>query len=66
MIIIVDPPSGWRYGFPKVFDFKPSHTNLPGEEYDMELKEWFIDNGYPRKDVNLAVKHSWYSEINVS
>lgn len=59
-MIIVDPPSGWKYGFPKRFTFKPSHPNLPGEEYDQELKRWFIDNGYPRADVQLAMRYSRY------
>lgn len=33
----VDPPSGWRYGFPKVWNQK--------EHPDM--RQWMIDNGYP-------------------
>lgn len=59
-MIIVDPPTGWKYGFPREFDFKPSHHNLPGEEYDKELRDWFVDCGYPRADVNLAIRHSRY------
>ena len=45
---LIDPPQGWMYGFPKVFDFTPSHPNLPGEEYEQEFREWLVDNGYPR------------------
>ena len=33
----VDPPSGWRYGFPKLYD--PSR--------DGDMTEWMIANGYP-------------------
>jgi hypothetical protein len=35
----VDPPSGWRYGFPKIWNRK--------EHPDM--RQWMIDNGYPEK-----------------
>jgi hypothetical protein len=45
----IDPPSGWRYGFPKV---------LPDGVTD--LSAWFIKNGYPEKDVELALKYSRY------
>jgi hypothetical protein len=33
----VDPPSGWRYGFPRLYD--------PATDGDMV--EWMISNGYP-------------------
>lgn len=48
---IVDPPSGWRYGFPRPFDFTPSHPSLPGEDYEHEYRQWFIDHGYPASEV---------------
>lgn len=35
----VDPPSGWRYGFPKLY--------VP--EQDGDMIEWMIRNGYPEK-----------------
>jgi len=47
MVIMVDPPYGSAYGFPKPFTFTPSHPSLPGEEYEVELKNWFRDEGYP-------------------
>ena len=59
----IDPPSGWMYGFPKVDDFAPSHPNLPGEEWKQERRQWFIDNGYPEKDVELAMKHCRFWEM---
>ena len=34
----VDPPSGWRYGFPKLYD--PSK--------DGPIREWMVANGYPK------------------
>ncbi len=36
-MLIIDPPSGWRYGFPKPF------TNPEG----LPVNEWLIKNGYP-------------------
>jgi hypothetical protein len=33
----VDPPSGWRYGFPELYD----------PQADGDLTEWLIANGYP-------------------
>jgi Protein of unknwon function (DUF3310) len=52
---IIDPPSGWRYGFPKV---------LP--DYSVDLRSWLIENGYPEVDADFAVQHSrsWYKEEN--
>ena len=35
----VDPPSGWRYGFPRLYD--------PAADGDMTA--WMIANGYPEK-----------------
>ena len=31
----VDPPSGWQYGFPKIWN---------GEG---DITDWLVDNGYP-------------------
>jgi hypothetical protein len=40
--LLVDPPEGWKYGFPK---------RLPkeGEDPDFNLNEWIVQNGYPQK-----------------
>ena len=45
---IVDPPSGWRYGFPA--QLKPDY------------RQQLIDAGYHKRDIELALKYSWYSE----
>lgn len=37
-VTMIDPPSGWKYGFPK--EFPPLTGNIPG---------WLIENGYPRE-----------------
>jgi hypothetical protein len=49
-VAVVDPPSGWRYGFPKKYNPEPEES----------LAQWFIKNGYPEEDVELALKHSRY------
>jgi hypothetical protein len=41
----VDPPSGWRYGFPKIWT-----RQVP-------IQQWLIDNGYPEQDVEWASEH---------
>lgn len=48
---MIDPPGGWRYGFPKVYDPLPKET----------LGEWLLRNGYPPQEVEWAVRHcrSW-------
>jgi hypothetical protein len=58
LVKIVDPPSGWRYGFPKIMP-----RGLKTEE---EKTQWFLDNNYPRDliDINmLSHCRSWYVEL---
>lgn len=43
----VDPPNGWRYGFPKVYN----------PETDGGLRDWLIKNGYPRKIIEELDEH---------
>ena len=43
---IVDPPEGWRYGFPA--PLKPDYT------------QQLLDAGYPVKDIKLALTYSRY------
>ena len=33
----VDPPEGWKYGFPAIYD----------HEKDGQLSEWIVKRGYP-------------------
>lgn len=60
MTTYVDPPEGWRYGFPKPFTF-PGSILLPGAK-EKALRKWFIDNGYPERDIELALNYSRYFE----
>ena len=44
-MLLIDPPSGWMYGFPK-----PYHNpdNLP-------LSEWLAKNGYPQAEIDQGM-----------
>ncbi len=42
MTVIIDPPSGWRYGFPKIYDKDP----------DEDIEKWLLNNGYPQKELD--------------
>lgn len=53
-VMIVDPPSGWMYGFPKV---------VPNDESPSE--DWFLRNGYPQELIDQgALQHVryWFKE----
>ena len=43
----VDVPSGWRWGFPKLYD----------EETDGDLTDWIYRNGYPKHKEILYTRH---------
>jgi hypothetical protein len=50
----VDPPAGWRYGFPRVWD-KSEHP---------DLERWLIDKGYPESDAEFAMRYLRTWEAN--
>lgn len=54
--LIIDPPNGWKYGFPKPL----SQDVLQDKE---RLTIWLMLQGYPEKEIPLAVKYSRYWEI---
>ena len=45
--MLVDPPSGWKYGFPRTYNAK----------VDGELGEFLVKHGYPRNDIDFALRH---------
>jgi hypothetical protein len=51
--LVIDPPEGWRYGFPKI---------IPEGVFKNEtlFRIWLSDQGYP--DVELALTRSRYWE----
>ena len=53
--MMIDPPSGWRYGFPKPYD----------ENKDGDLRAFLKSNGYPEKNIDFALENCrmFYEEI---
>jgi hypothetical protein len=54
-VTIYDPPSGWKYGFPKPIP-------EPVQNGKKDFKQWILDQGYPEKDIDLALKYGRYWE----
>jgi len=52
---MIDPPSGWKYGFPKEI---PEHVD--------DTTKWLLENGYPEYEVKKMGDHffvrGWYEE----
>lgn len=46
-VMMVDPPSGWRYGFPAKLDREK-------ETYEQLLRR----KGYPEKDIDFALQYT--------
>ena len=44
MRIMVDPPNGWKYGFPKQFD----------PYRDGDIRKWLVANGYPQEEIDAC------------
>lgn len=61
-ILMCDPPSGWKYGWPKEF---PQELDDASEK---EVEEWFLDKGYPNHLIDQGMlKHCrWWEEENAS
>lgn len=47
--MLIDPPGGWRYGFPKRYD---NPNKLP-------IGEWLVKNGYPKEELNEGFEPHW-------
>lgn len=45
--MLIDPPSGWRYGFPKEYI----------ATRDGDLGQFILDAGYPPDDLDFALRH---------
>jgi hypothetical protein len=43
----VDPPSGWLFGFPKIWD----------DTINPDLKTWLVNEGYPQKEIDNHGEH---------
>jgi hypothetical protein len=53
-VTMIDLPSGWKYGFPKV---TPSKFETFTNE---QRKEWMISEGYPEKELDYYGDNLWY------
>lgn len=51
MYIVIDPPSGWKYGFPKAVEESKWHSK------DFNIREWLLAGGYPATDVDFAMQY---------
>jgi hypothetical protein len=50
---LYDPPSGWRYGFPKVY--APTNEDEP-------IADTLVRDGYPARDAEFGAKHCRFIE----
>ena len=57
IVKMIDPPSGWKYGFPK-----PIPSNVEN------VLKWLVENGYPQKEIDSCGQHFycryWEKDIN--
>lgn len=47
-VTLIDPPSGWKYGFPKI---------LPEDIEDKDIMKWLMENGYPEWEIKSCGNH---------
>ena len=56
-VTMIDPPSGWKYGFPK-----------PLPEGVKSISKWLVENGYPQLEIDKIgdqfYYRTWESEID--
>lgn len=57
-VLMCDPPSGWKYGFPK-----PMPEDLPKGE---SIFPWLLSEGYPQSEIDACGDHFYcrYWEAN--
>lgn len=48
-VMMCDPPSGWKYGFPK-----PLPEDLGKDE---SIIPWLLEQGYPQSEIDACGKH---------
>ena len=54
---LIDPPEGWKYGFPKKL---PLGFNVDDAD---SLKEWLVDNGYPAHLISDKIRCRVWEEV---
>lgn len=53
-MLMIDPPEGWKYGFPKA---------IPEDEKD--VTKWLIKNGYPEHVVKEYGDNFFYRVLTI-
>jgi hypothetical protein len=57
-MMVVDPPEGWRYGFPK--PVPEGYMKMSWED----KKDWYVEQGYPAEKIeelgNFFYVSMWY------
>ena len=51
-VLMCDPPSGWKYGFPK-----PVHEEYHTLDNDFDMLKWLVDEGYPQAEIDSYGDH---------
>ena len=44
--LMCDPPSGWKYGFPKPILYEVSENG--------GTRQWLLENGYPQSEIDAC------------
>ena len=55
-LVWVDPPAGWMYGFPKIWD-KEKHP---------DLEVWLVDKGYRQSPAHIRMWEATEEEASES
>lgn len=60
-VLVVDPPEGWRFGFPKI---------VPEWLKPEDMDAWIVQQGYPRviRDTGCSelIYKLWYREVSLT
>lgn len=49
-VTIIDPPTGWRYGFPKP---------IPKDRLK-DVNTWLVEQGYPQEEIDKLGDYFYY------
>ena len=62
MKLMIDPPYGWKYGFPKPLpnDAYFEVNQHIGVSDTFDIKSWLVAEGYPSSEINFFGKHFYY------
>lgn len=60
-VTMCDPPSGWKYSFPK-----PVHEEYHTLGDDFDMLKWLVSEGYPQREIDSWGEHFYcrYWEVD--